>query len=226
MITSEIAANQAYQQVNRANRSEESIRQSSGSDQVARNAKGEAIDGVKTEISAFATLPVQKFNAEFNTIVKSIRIADQAMEEIGTNIEQMEAQVEVFVKQYPPFLPGSEEHNTVVNNFAALRRMIDRLTIPPDPFARELIGPSQGEANVDRWEIKVSGKELSSAIRRQPVHTGREGLNLPALPSDAADGALAALPSQLSQARRTLGQRRADLASDTMQVIRHIQKTA
>jgi len=221
MITSEIAANQAFAQVNRI---DSSHRPTNDNDPVVRTAKGEPIDGVKTEISAFSALPIQKFNAEFNDVIKSIRIADQAMGEIGANIEQMEAQVEIFVKQYPPYPAGSEERGQLINNFAALRRMINRLTIPPDPFAQEIIGPPKSDANVDRWEIKVSGKQLGPAIRRQPVHSGAEGLNLPELAPEASDGEIAQLGSELGRARQALITRRAALAEDTLRVIRHIQK--
>ena len=106
MITPKIAANQSFGQLNRLHKHDEQQRQS-----VAGQGRTETpdVDAVKTQISTFSTHPMQQFNAEFNAVVKSIRIADQAMAEISANIEQMESAVQMFVKHYPPFPPGSEE---------------------------------------------------------------------------------------------------------------------
>ena len=109
MITSKIAANQAFAQVNRMHKVDDASRQHHGRDEAIKTPKGETIDGIKAEISSFSLNPSHQFNTEFNAVVKSIRIADKAMGEIETNIEQMESEVEMFIKQYPPFPPGSED---------------------------------------------------------------------------------------------------------------------
>ena len=179
MITPKIAANQAFSQLNRVHKHDDQLRYQSGGESAQNTSANDAIDGVKAEISTFSTHPIQQFNAEFNAVVKSIRIADQAMEEIGANIEQMETEIQMFVKQYPPFPPGSEERSELLNHFAALRKQIDRLTYPPDPFARELIGTAGNEPTSEAWDLKVGKQSLYDIIRRQPVHTGAEGLNLP-----------------------------------------------
>jgi archaellum component FlaC len=103
MITSKIAANQAFAQVNRMHKVDDASRQHHGRDEAIKTTKGETIDGIKAEISSFSLNPSHQFNTEFNAVVKSIRIADKAMGEIETNIEQMESEVEMFLKQYPPF---------------------------------------------------------------------------------------------------------------------------
>jgi hypothetical protein len=41
-------------------------------------------------------------------------------------------QPEEIIKNYPPFLEGSKERVQMLKSFAALRREIDDLTIPPD----------------------------------------------------------------------------------------------
>ena len=41
-------------------------------------------------------------------------------------------QLEEIIKNYPPFLEGSKERVQMLKSFAALRREIDHLTIPPD----------------------------------------------------------------------------------------------
>jgi hypothetical protein len=46
-------------------------------------------------------------------------------------------QPEEIIKNYPPFLDGSKERVQMLKSFAALRREIDHLTIPPDKNGTE-----------------------------------------------------------------------------------------
>lgn len=214
MITPKIAANQAFSHLKSIQRHDDQQKHQSAGEGTKKSSTGDAIDGVKAEISAFSTHPIQQFNAEFNAVVKSIRIADQAMDEIGANIEQMESEIQMFVKQYPPYPPGSEERSELLNQFAALRKEIDRLSFPPDPVAQGIIG------NTGKGE-----KNLHQAIRRQPVHTGEQGLNLPELPPDASDKAIADMQVTLGNARKMVNDRRGQLADDIIKVIRQADKT-
>ncbi len=223
MITHKIAANQAFTQLNRVHQHDDRQRHQNAGEGSPNSSSGDAIDGVKAEISAFSTHPIQKFNAEFNAVVKSIRIADQAMDEIRANIEQMESEVQMFVKQYPPFPPGSEERSELLNHFAALRKQIDRLTFPPDPFARRIIGKAdQGEGSAAE-DFTVGRQSLYDAIHRQPVHTGAEGLNLPELPPDASDRAIKEMQRTLGMARKIITDRQAQLANDVHSVIQQAE---
>jgi archaellum component FlaC len=221
MITPKIAANQSFSQLNRAHKHDEQQRQ-----QVTGQGRTETqdIDAVKTEISAFSANPIQQFNAQFNAVVKSIRIADQAMAEISANIEQMESEVEMFVKHYPPFPPGSEERIELLSRFSALRKQIDRLTFPPDPLAQKIIGDSANDGGANSWDLEIGNKTLSSAIRRQPMHTGSEGLNLPAMPPDASDKDIADALAVLRKAWETVTERRGLLADDVKTIIGQVEK--
>ena len=223
MITSKIAANQAFAHVNRMLKGDDAARQGHGGDDVVKTPKGEAVDGIKAEISSFSTHPLQQFNAEFNAVVKSIRIADQAMAEIEANVEQMESEVEMFLKQYPPYPPGSEDRVNYLNRFALLRKQIDQLTVPPDAGAKYILG-SPSTKSTGEWEVEISGKKTGHAIRRQPVHPGREGLRLPEITSASSDEEVAALHTALGQARKTVQQRRSQLADDAVHVIRSAEK--
>jgi hypothetical protein len=219
MITPKIAANQAFSQLNRVSKHDDQQRQpTAGAGNGTRSTHTDS-DGVKTDISVFAAHPLQQFNTEFNAVVKSIRIADKAMAEIAANVEQMESEVEMFLKQYPPYPPGSEDRVQYLSRFAMLRRQIDKLTIPPDAGARKIIGRSEtGDSN--DWEIEIRHQKIGRSIKSQPVHTGKEGLNLPKITTDATDEQIAGLQKALSQARRVIKQRREGLAQDATQVLR------
>jgi len=222
MITSKIAANQAYAQVNQLNKGENASRQKSGHEEVIKTSRGETIDGIKAEISAFSTNASHQFNAEFNAVVKSIRIADKAMGEIEANVEQMESEVEMFLKQYPPYPPGSDERVKYLSHFAMLRKQIDQLTIPPDIGARSIIGKPQSGQSSD-WEIKIGGETIGNTIRHQPFHTGKDGLALPEISLQATDEQIAGLKKALGSARQQIQQQRSEFAQDAIQVIRSVK---
>ncbi len=221
MITPKIAANQSFGQLNRLHKHDEQQRHHAAGQ---GRSETQDVDAVNTQISAFSTHPIQQFNAEFNAVVKSIRIADQAMAEISANIEQMESEVQMFVKNYPPFPPGSEERLQLLSQFTALRKQIDQLTFPPDPFAQQIIGDREKAKSAEEGEINVGDQNIAQAIRRQPVHPGPEGLNLPDLSADAADKDLSGLLGALGEARKITTERRGKLADDAFQVIKHAEK--
>jgi hypothetical protein len=148
------------------------------------------------------------------------------MAEIGANIEQMESEVQMFVKQYPPYPPGSEERLQLLNRFAALRKQIDRLTFPPDPFAQKIIGDSGSGDKAQAWDVSVGDKTLAGAIRRQPMHTGSEGINLPEMPADASDKDIADTQAALRRAWETVAERRGHMADDVKKIIGQVEKLA
>lgn len=222
MITSKLAANQTFAQVSRMTKSDDVSRQKQGNGEVIKTPKGEAIDGIKAEISTFSAHPLQQFNAEFNAVVKSIRIADQAMGEIEANVEQMESEVEMFLKQYPPYPPGSEDRINYLNRFAMLRKQIDQLTFPPDEGAQAIIGrSSSGQAS--SWEIEIGGKSIGKSIRQQSMHSGQGGLGLPEISLQATDEQVMGLKKALSGARQQIKQSRSEFEQDAIQVIRSVQ---
>jgi hypothetical protein len=222
MITSKIAANQAFMQTNRLTKSEEFSGKNNGAEEAMKVTNGDEVDGIKAEISTFSTHPMQQFNAEFNTVAKSIRIADKAMGEIETNIEQMESEVEMFLKQYPPYPPGSEERINYLNRFAMLRKQIDQLTMPPDAGAEAIIGRASNGQKTN-WDIEIGGRAIGKSIRRQPMHTGKEGLNLPEITPQATDEHVFELKNALGSARQQVKRGRSEFAEDAIQVIKSVE---
>jgi len=224
MITSKIAANQAFTQINKIYKGDENARQVHSSADVIKTPKGNAVDGIKADISSFSTNPLHQFNAEFNAVVKSIRIADQAMDDIAADIEQMESEVEMFLKQYPPYPPGSEDRIKYLSRFAMLRKQIDQLTIPPDAGARRILGEGGNAPPSDGWNVEIGGRSIDQTIRRQPMHAGFGGLDLPEITMESSDDQVKAMHVALGEAKQKIQDRRAGLAQDAAQVIRSAEK--
>jgi hypothetical protein len=81
-------------------------------------------------------LELQKVNDSWNDIAQKKRIYDNNINEVEDYVDRMKAQLERILKNFPPFPPGSEERMQLLRNFAAFRRLIDQLTIPPPEESR------------------------------------------------------------------------------------------
>jgi hypothetical protein len=76
-------------------------------------------------------LELQKINDSWNDIAQKKRTYDNNINEIEDYIDRMKAQLERILKNFPPFPPGSEDRIQILRTFAAFRKLIDQLTIPP-----------------------------------------------------------------------------------------------
>ena len=76
-------------------------------------------------------IKLQEVNDKVNLVAKNQRIFQKQFQQIDNSIEQMKAQLERIIKQFPPYPPGSEERIRALRAYAGCRRLIDQLTIPP-----------------------------------------------------------------------------------------------
>jgi hypothetical protein len=82
---------------------------------------------------------LEKINELSNEIAQKARTDDMMLDKLGDYIDRMKAQLERIIKNFPPFPPGSEERINLLRGYAAFRKLIDQLTIPPpeNPAAAE-----------------------------------------------------------------------------------------
>jgi len=172
----------------------------------------------KIDKDSFSFSKLQASNLGIITAAKSIRIADRAMEKIKTYINRMKDELQVHVKNYPPFLAGSKERVEVSNNFNAFRKLIDQLTFPPeDTAAGKIMAPSSFESE-DR-DIVIEHNGFSKIIQSRQVHTGPDGLDIPELSSHATDDDIHLMIKKLDLAMDTLIKRRAWLSADAASIM-------
>jgi len=81
-------------------------------------------------------LELQKINDSWNVIAQKKRIHDKLLNEVEDYVDHLKAQLERIIKNFPPFPPGSEERIQLLRSFAAFRKLIDQLTIPPAEESR------------------------------------------------------------------------------------------
>ena len=173
---------------------------------------------------------LQAVNAGLETAAISIRGADQAMAAIEEHIDQM---IEV-VKLFPPYPEGdnSEERIKMLRSFNGIRRLIDQLTVPPkDDLGQAIMADPASNDVPDSWPVIVNEQGDVKTIRRQEVHTGPTGLNIPELTeADLTEDGQAGGPlsrqklddiaANLENAKAVLRQRRDALGSDAAAIAR------
>lgn len=159
---------------------------------------------------------VQDVKAKLSEVAASIRKADVTMDTIGRILAKMKSQLETVVKNYPPFPKDSSERVRMLESFAALRREIDKLTIPPDDEGAVKIMADPGAVpEAGDWEVTIGGSGQKMVIHGQPVHTGQGGLDIPELSVDASDEEVAKMAEKINSAEKVLQSRRSGLATNT-----------
>jgi hypothetical protein len=167
--------------------------------------------------SAFADL--QAFNGILNSLATSIRVANRTMGKIEILIDRMIEQFGRIIKNYPPFPPGSEERVRFLRGFSALRRQIDQLSFSlNDEGASKIMADPAVVAQAGDDNVVISGNGPRVTIHSLQVHTGPTGLNIPDLPESATDMEISAAVKNLEDARKTLGQKQSQLATDALSI--------
>jgi hypothetical protein len=143
---------------------------------------------VRVNRNRYAQRAHQSINAGLGHVARNIRVADVTMKMISDYIDQMREQLEIVVKNYPPFPPGSEERVRMRRTFNSFRKQNDQLTIPPrDDGARKIMADPSVVPDAGDWVVSAGLNGVRFAIRSQQVHTGPTGLNIQELPEDATD---------------------------------------
>lgn len=84
---------------------------------------------VDTRYTAFARLAGYKDEAA--QVAQTVREVAGALERAREVVGAMREQVQVLVKNYPPFPPGSEQRLQYLNSISTLRQQLEAMNIPP-----------------------------------------------------------------------------------------------
>ncbi|MCX6139005.1 MAG: hypothetical protein NTV54_16115 [Ignavibacteriales bacterium] len=185
---------------------------------------GKKINAAKEEPVAWTS--VSKRDAKYNelTSVKeslgevaaSIHEADSTMGVINGVMDQMKSTLQQITKSFPPYPPGSEERIKLLKTFAAFRQQIEDLTFPPDAGAKKIL--SAGGDN--EWTIAIGSDGMARTVRKEEVHPGPTGLNIPDLTINASDTEINSALDSLEKASVTLQDKRERLAVDAAGIAR------
>jgi hypothetical protein len=220
MITSNVSNDQRLPELTPLGKTAETASQRLNSPQKTNGVKPKATTSVKINDSLFEFSVPHSAHSAVNMIADGVRQSDLAMLEIEKQINQMKARLTEHVKNFPPFLPGSEERVKLMKRFSAFRHQINQLTFPPDnPGAAHIMADPSNTGSSGDWKVDIDDNNHQMTIRRQPVHTGPEGLSIPELSEAATDEELQVALQTLDSARELIGHRRSDLAADFKQVL-------
>ncbi len=162
---------------------------------------------------------IQENNSDLNSIATNIHAADKTMEAIENKINKMHEKLETHVKNYPPFLPGSEERVKLLKSFRSFRKQIDKMTIPPkDVHAMKIMANPSVHPEACDWEIAFGDDGPHKTIHSKEVHTGPTGLDIPELPEGATDDDIKGAISGIRNAKAILKRARAELSQDTSDI--------
>ena len=212
MKTQAIALNQALYNYVRTMKTMDALTQKLSTGKKISAPKDDPVGWAYSGKSRSTFQSLQAVNDSLNNVAMTIRTADTTMESIGKVIDQMKALLEVVIKNYPPFPPGSEDRVKLLNSFNMLKQQIDQLTIPPNNrgvwkiLADPIAIPEAGD-----WTILTGANGEQRIIHNEQVHTGPTGLNIPDIQVDATDQQVSDMIDTLGTAKNTLINRRSAL---------------
>jgi len=179
----------------------------------------------KAEAGRPAFNTIQTVNSSSNAVSLSVRVADNAMKEIGKHVEQMKTDLEnIAQKTYPPYPSGSEERTKILKSYSAFRRLINQLTIPPDnQGAMKIMADPAVTKEYENGDFAEGNDLYAKLIQSRQVHAGPNGLDIPELSEDATAGEINDAINHIDNAREKLSQRQSGLAQD-VQDVAHIKE--
>jgi hypothetical protein len=220
MITSNVSNDQKLPELIPPDKNAETASRKANLPQKTGGVKPKATTSVKINDSLFEFSVPQSEHSAVNMIADSVRQSDLAMLDIEKQIHQMKARLTEHVKNFPPFLPGSEERVKLMKRFSAFRQQINQLTFPPDnPGAAHIMADPAISGSSADWKVDLDNHNHQMTIRRQPVHTGPNGLNIPELPETATDEEIQVALDNLDSAKELIVHRRSDLAAEFKQIL-------
>jgi hypothetical protein len=162
-----------------------------------------------------------------STVASNIRFADSTMKRInGDIISKMKKELDTFVKQYPPYLQGSQEREKILKSYIGLRKQIEELTIPPDyQFARRILSDKAQISDAGDQTVSVGTENTSVTIRNQTVSPGPQGLDIPSLSINSSDAEVHSAHEKLSKAEILIKLKMDGLAADAKALARSIEFT-
>jgi flagellin-like hook-associated protein FlgL len=215
----EIGQNMALSSFDRTGKAMDKLGQQLTTEKKINSSKDDPVIWAKSQQDSLVYKGIQKVNDDLNVVATSVRNADTAMGTINTYVEQMKTQIDAIVKNYPPYPPGSQERIKFLRMFNGLRSQIDELSAPTDDKGGRQIMADPSVASGD-WTFPIGSDGTTVTIRKQEVHTGTTGLNIPALADTATDADIAAARANLDAAQGTLAARRANLGTDASTITR------
>jgi len=179
-----------------------------------KQAESVSVNKIYTEFNK-----LEGINNTVNQVATNIRIADCTMEVIEKQVSRMHEKLKVHVKNFPPFLPGSEERVKLLRSFNSFRKQIDKMTVPPEyEYAAKIMADPSKNPDAGPWEIIIHENGPFKTIQNKEIHTGSTGLDIPELPENASDDTINEAISRMNHAKEILKRAQVGLVQDIAEI--------
>jgi flagellin-like hook-associated protein FlgL len=185
-------------------------------------ATGKKINSPKDDPAAWASIRRNRnefdnytaVNNSLNSVATSVKIADSSMSAIGKTMVEMRNSLETISGKTPPLPIGDTQRTQLIQSYNEMRGQIDQLASPSDEGARKVLnGP-------DDWSISIGPNGMVRTIRKEEVHVGPTGLNIPELNANSTDAEIQQALDSLTTAKGTLQTRQQMLQLDSVAIAR------
>jgi len=175
----------------------------------ARSENGATIVAIHPELGRFASA-----DDRLNAIAASARTADKRAAVVREAVSRMQESLETITKSYPPFPPGSEERVNALKSYAALRKQIAQLTVPPeeDPAAPKHRARAE-DLSMFTFVLQSGGRVRT--VPREELRVGPSGLTIPEVHYSATDEQIREAIGELEQSAAAIDDLRARSAAQT-----------
>jgi hypothetical protein len=180
-----------------------SNRKVGGSTAGARSENRATIVAIHPELGRFASA-----DDRLNAIAASARTADKRAAVVKEAVSRMQESLETITKSYPPFPPGSEERVRALKSYAALRKQIEQLTVPPEEDAAAPKNRMRGE-RLSTFTFVLQSDGRVRTVPREELHVGASGLMIPVVQDTATDEEIREAIGELEQTAAAIDDLRA-----------------
>lgn len=155
--------------------------------------------------------------SQYGQVGAVLRYSNQALGQIQGYLGEMRDALQGITKKlYPPYPIDNPERIALLNKVTSLRKEIEALTYPPqDQWRAKLIGDPTKLPGVGDIKLPGTQGDGATAIKAIPAYAGPGGLDLPNLPPQASDAAVAAGLSRVEDAQGYVKEARATLYQAT-----------
>jgi hypothetical protein len=165
------------------------------------------IVAIHPELGRFASA-----DDRLNAIAVSARTADKRAAVVKEAVSRMQESLETITKSYPPFPPGSEERVRALKSYAALRKQIAQLTVPP---AEDAAAPNQKTRveDLSTFTFVLQSDGRVRTVPREELRVGPSGLTIPEVQYSATDEEIREAIGTLEQTAAGIDDQRAKTAA-------------
>jgi uncharacterized phage infection (PIP) family protein YhgE len=78
---------------------------------------------------------IEQMHSHLNQLAKGVRETNESVNKATEQVDAMKSSIQVVLKNFPPFLVGSEERNDRLMEYTSLRKELLSLMFPPPPPA-------------------------------------------------------------------------------------------